>query len=536
MSKVKAKKACVYLLSLAAFFLAACSDSTGTKDDTTYVEEFQTFADAPSCTDGEEGRIIKVMENDSLYICSGRAWNIYREAPIASVSCFMEKMEDSSGYNIICGNEVIGKVKNGENGTQGQKGDKGDKGDDGAQGPKGDKGDKGDDGAQGLKGDKGDKGDDGTQGLKGDKGDKGEDGIVSVQVVSTAAGLQCEAQKVLTGYKILCNSDSVGFIPNESLYSSSSIQSSSSSYSSSSYSCHVATSSNSTNTSSSSAIASSAAVPASKYGTCQPSATTVYFEDPVTWTFTRDAENFPLDQYAEATYQWNFNPGASTEKNPTMHYFNGIYGIGTYGATLVINGDTANAITCSPEVNVVGNKITCTCTHSGEGRINVEDGPVDVTWTASCTSAADITGYYWNGSSVGGSDTYVHAVSEGTYAPALKVRNSQGVEISASCDEVRGWVEATSPISLTSGQSAIIGAGKNYVVSMDCCSAEITGWNPWCTPTPWASCSMMTSGSIEYESGDVRTFSTESYPLGTNFSGIISLNYGNSGYAELRCQ
>ena len=511
-------KAGICLLSLAAVFFAACNDSTGAKDDTTSVEEFETLADVPDCTDGQLGRIVKVMEDNSLYICSGGAWSAYSEDPVVSVSCSMEKLKDGSGYSIVCGDEVIGEVKNGKEGEQGLKGD------------------------------------------KGDKGDKGENGLVSVQVVSTAAGLQCDVQKVLTGYKILCNSDSVGFIPNEALYSSSSKQSSSSAEfssssglppssssvisssssglsSSSPASCPSAISSSSTIISSSSTITSSATVPASIYGTCQPSTTTVYFEDPVTWTFTRDANNFPLDQYVDATYQWNFNPTTSTAKSPTI-YYNGIYGIGTYGATLVINGDTENTITCSPEVNVVGNKITCSCTHSGEGRINVGEGPVDVTWTASCTSAADITGYYWDGSSVGGSDTYVHAVSEGTYSPALKVRNSQGVEISASCDEVRGWAEAASPISLTSGQSAIIGAGKNYVVSMDCCSAEITGWNPWCSPNPpWTTCDYAQfSGTVEYESGDVQTLNGSRYSLGANFSGIVNVSYGNSGYAELRCQ
>ena len=310
--------------------------------------------------------------------------------------------------------------------------------------------------------------------------------------------------------------------------SSSSVKSSSSSARSSSSS---AKSSSSVAASSATVSSSSVATHISNYGTCAPAVTTAYLEDSVSWTFTRDA-NFPLTQYANATFQWNFPNGtskSSTSRIPKSFYTE----IGTYGASVVINGDIGNTITCSPKVNVVGNKITCSCTHSGDNSINVTDGPVDVTWTANCTSAADITGYYWDGSSINGGKTYVHAVSEGSYAPTLNVRNSQGVEVSASCGAVEGWVEAGNIVNLTSGQSAILGSEKNYVVTASSCSyIELEG--------------DFSSGYIEYESGERMELSSDfnhvwqsiGKPCNSDqswmqcFSGIIYLGSGN---AEVDC-
>ena len=299
-------------------------------------------------------------------------------------------------------------------------------------------------------------------------------------------------------------------------------------------------------TSSATVISSSATTPVSNYGTCTPAVTTAYLEDSVSWVFTRDV-NFPLTQYANATFQWTFPNGtskSSTSKMPKSFYSE----ISTYGASVVINGDTDNTITCSPKVNVAGNKVTCSCTHAGDNSINVTDGPVDVTWTANCSSAVDITGYYWDGSSINGGKTYVHAVSEGSYAPTLKVRNSQGVEVSASCGAVEGWAEAGNIVNLAQGQSVVLGSGISYVVTASSCGSIIISCRSYevtCDSTGWPCEYKYPEVTMEYESGETKVisckeFSNVSYyhcessePWFFCFSGII---YLNEGRAELNCQ
>ena len=169
-------------------------------------------------------------------------------------SCYAKALKDSSGFELYCGDEYVGTLKNGEDGA------KGDKGDDGAKGDPGDKGDTGAAGESctakevsdgvvvscggevigvikdGAKGDKGDKGADGAagtsctatklegdagieikcgetvvdtvkNGAKGDKGDKGADG---------AAGTSCTATKLEgdAGIEIKCGETVVDTVKN----------------------------------------------------------------------------------------------------------------------------------------------------------------------------------------------------------------------------------------------------------------------------------------------------------------------------------
>ena len=82
----------------------------------------------------------------ALVACTGE--NGQDGAPGADgTSCIAKALKDSSGFDIICGDESIGTIKNGEDGEDGKKGDKGDKGEKGDKGAKGDKGDAGEDGA-----------------------------------------------------------------------------------------------------------------------------------------------------------------------------------------------------------------------------------------------------------------------------------------------------------------------------------------------------------------------------------------------------
>ena len=81
----------------------------------------------------------------ALVACTGE--NGQDGAPGADgTSCVAKALKDSTGFEILCGDEVVGTIKNGEDGEDGKKGDKGDKGDKGAKGDTGDKGEAGEDG------------------------------------------------------------------------------------------------------------------------------------------------------------------------------------------------------------------------------------------------------------------------------------------------------------------------------------------------------------------------------------------------------
>ena len=680
----------------------ACDDVTGSSNNKESSEaeqisiEVETFDDLPNCTVNREGILAKTTDDGSIYKCSDKQWKTYKSGSsngTASITCSIKEQEDSSGFLVICGEEVIGEIQNGQNGEQGipgvdglsayeiakaggytgteaewiasLKGAKGDKGEPGAnglsayeiakaggytgteaewiaslKGAKGDQGNPGQQGAnglsayeiavangftgtqaqwlatlQGIQGEqganglsayeiavangftgtqaqwlatlKGIQGEQGANGLSAYeiavangftgteaewlaslKGENGNDGALVIQVVSTTAGLECNAQEIATGFKIVCNGDSIAFIPYSALTpssSSSNTTASSSSNSSSSQSQGNDSSSSSENGSgggdlfsSSSNNSSSSQGPISDYGTCAPSVTTTYYGDSVTWTFTRNSATFPLEQYANATFQWSF-PGGYSLNTATKIAKSTYKEKGTYSATLVINGDTEHPIECAPSVNVTGAKIDCGCSYTGDMYLDVTDNPANVTWTAGCYSESTITGYNWDNTGISNSNTYTKTISASdissqaepsqTFSPTLKVTNADGAEASISCSSVAAFVTATSPVTITNGSMAILGPGKTYVVDITCPSwfdpriqySYENGNNyNYSGPPP-------VSGIIESDAGETREFSmyrgdrqylpfttssTVDYTTYKNFTGLI---YLSSGYVDLLC-
>ena len=98
-------------------------------------------------------------------------------------SCVATALKDSSGFELYCGGEYVGTLKNGEDGAKGDKGD---------SGAKGDTGDKGDPGAPG---------ENGKNGLNGENGKNG-----------TSCTVEPLASK--DGYKVICAGDSMGVLMN----------------------------------------------------------------------------------------------------------------------------------------------------------------------------------------------------------------------------------------------------------------------------------------------------------------------------------
>ena len=77
---------------------------------------------------------------------------------VNGTSCYAKALKDSSGFELYCGDEYVGTLKNGEDGAKGDKGDAGDKGDTGAPG------------------------ENGTNGLNGENGKTGENGLSAYEI------------------------------------------------------------------------------------------------------------------------------------------------------------------------------------------------------------------------------------------------------------------------------------------------------------------------------------------------------------------
>jgi len=128
----------------------------------------------------------------------------------SSESCVALPLDDLSGFKVMCGQDSIGVLLNGE------KGDKGDQGEQGLQGEQGEQGIQGEKGETGEKGEKGDQGEQGLQGEQGEKGETGEKGEQGVQGEKGQDGTSCTIAPLAdgTGYKVLCGGDSTGVLLN----------------------------------------------------------------------------------------------------------------------------------------------------------------------------------------------------------------------------------------------------------------------------------------------------------------------------------
>ena len=121
-------------------------------------------------------------------------------------SCYAKALKDSSGFELYCGDEYVGTLKNGEDGAKGDKGDAGDKGDTGAPGENGRNGLNGENGlsayeiakAGGYIGTE----EDWIESLKGDPGDPGTNCEI-VNDEGNIVELKCGTQTT-TLYKAMC--------------------------------------------------------------------------------------------------------------------------------------------------------------------------------------------------------------------------------------------------------------------------------------------------------------------------------------------
>lgn len=120
----------------AAFGLMACGDDTTNNNYTTVAIEDYTLKTLPECDDSMEGQVGFVTTTEELMYCMDGEWMTLNGADgdkgdagkqgakgDAGDDCTAKQLKDKSGYKIVCGEDSVGVVLNGEKGDQGEAGE-----------------------------------------------------------------------------------------------------------------------------------------------------------------------------------------------------------------------------------------------------------------------------------------------------------------------------------------------------------------------------------------------------------------------------
>ena len=173
-------------------------------------------------------------------------------------------------------------------------------------------------------------------------------------------------------------------------------------------------------------------------GMCEPVTTPIDKGTGSTkWKFTPNLNaGYKAVAFAKATYAWNFGAGATpaTDATPStsvaVSYANS--GTATASVTITLDGGS-EMIQCEP-LQVNGDPITgCKCT--AEATSVDYTVTSEVTWSVTgCMSASMPLTYNWNGTD--GSESYTHSFTAATasYAPKLKVGNTDNTVVDVKCD------------------------------------------------------------------------------------------------------
>ena len=176
-------------------------------------------------------------------------------------------------------------------------------------------------------------------------------------------------------------------------------------------------------------------------GSCAPVNTSIEKGSSTKWKFSYNLDaGFSAIDFAKATYVWNFGAGAipATDATPStsapVTYTNS--GIAVASVTVTMQNGNTETIQCSP-LQVNGDPITgCKCTAEAAS-VDFTVTP-DVTWSVTgCTSASSPLTYNWNGADGGATFTNSFTAATASYAPTLKVGNSDNTVIDVACPAVK---------------------------------------------------------------------------------------------------
>lgn len=176
-------------------------------------------------------------------------------------------------------------------------------------------------------------------------------------------------------------------------------------------------------------------------GSCAPVNTSIEKGSSTKWKFSYNLDaGFSAIDFAKASYVWNFGAGAipATDATPSnsasVVYTNS--GTAVASVTVTMQNGNTETIQCKP-LQVNGDPITgCKCTTEATS-VDFTATP-DVTWSVTgCTSASSPLTYNWNGADGGATFTNAFTAATASYAPTLKVGNSDNTVIDVACPAVK---------------------------------------------------------------------------------------------------
>ena len=224
---------------------------------------------------------------------------------------------------------------------------------------------------------------------------------------------------------------------------------------------------------------SSVALSSKDLGSCAPSASPIDKGGKVKWEFKANPDNAdytPID-FAKAKFVWNYggltdDGSAAGTKSGYVTYNS--FGPATASVTVTMADGVSSQVTCSP-VQVNGAKISCTCTTDIKSPYDYTAGAT-VSWTATCTSDAEITGYVWTGAegtSEIGSYTFTDAT---TVTPSVTVTNAETTSQKVECTPIKGTNGPENEISAPYDKEMV--AGVDYTVTITTACPTTVQLNP----------------------------------------------------------
>jgi uncharacterized protein (TIGR02145 family) len=114
------------MLLFGGAFIAGCGDETTEVTEKLGLAVVEEGEEMPECTAENEGDMIYVKDEKQTYACEDEEWvSLKGEAGENGSSCTVKQLKDKSGYELTCGGEKIGTIKNGEKGDDGDEGSAG---------------------------------------------------------------------------------------------------------------------------------------------------------------------------------------------------------------------------------------------------------------------------------------------------------------------------------------------------------------------------------------------------------------------------
>ena len=223
---------------------------------------------------------------------------------------------------------------------------------------------------------------------------------------------------------------------------------------------------------------SSEAIIVEGLGYCKPMTTPIDKNTAVAWQFVPNPE-LPKDmtmKFATGQYVWDFgglpDDGSATSRTSGKVTYTTSGKVTTTKVTVTLSDGQTETKTCEP-LQVNGDPITgCKCEPDAKGSVNFQKTP-SVTWSVTgCTSLSEVNSWTWNGTP--GTDSFSNTFTAATasYAPTLKVGNSDNTEIDVQC----------TPVKVTEGEEFSIKSAQDKVVFKESGSFAISanlpdGWH-----------------------------------------------------------